>query len=580
MGFFFMKFNNIYKLYLSNKLEEALQLINQQPLSAKILNLKGLIFAKLQQLEDAKIAFTESFKLDNDFTDPLLNLGNLFFKQKNYENALFQFIKAKQINPGKGIADFFLAQIYFIQNRDFAKTEEHLLEAINLDPLNTTFYNYLASFYFNNSNYKKAITFYKQSYQIKKDHFLLKVIAQAFSKLNLFRDSNFYYTEYLKYFKQDTEGYYLLAMNYLFENNKDLFWEYMNRCLAIDPAFDRAIYVISRFKNKQIQINIADLKNWHDVEKQDAKKANYGFALFNFFDQKKDYSKSANYLTTANKLIFNILNTNKYDDAKEFNIYKSCFKQELFKNNILPNQPAPMITPIFIVGLPRSGSTLLENILGYYKDIKSLGEIDYFYRSLQAYFGDLSLETLSYKINQSLLNQEFTTRIRKHYLDLVGNHDCSHKFFTDKMLSNFRFIGFIKHCFPNAKIIHCTRNKSDNLFSIYSNHFGQEPLPWIYDIELLKKYYNSHELLMRHWKDLFGNQIYELNYEAMVNDPVSVSKQVLSYLNLEWSHECLKNLNNTNPIKTASYDQAREQVYKHHLNYSKQYAEFIPELFN
>jgi tetratricopeptide (TPR) repeat protein/LPS sulfotransferase NodH len=575
-----MELNNIYKLYLANKLDEALHFINQHPPSAKLLNLKGLIFSKRQQLEDAKVTFIKSSKEDSNFTDPLLNLGYLFFEQKKYEDALSYFVKAKQINSCKGIADFYLAQICFIKNRDFGKIEEYLLEAINLDPLNNTFYNYLASFYFNNSNYKKAITFYKKSYQIKSDHFLLKVIAQAFSKLNLFRDSNYHYTEYLKYFKQDTEVYYLLAMNYLFENNKDLFWEYMNRCLAIDPAFERAIYVISRFKSKQIQINIADLEHWYDIEKHDVKKTNYGFALFNFFDQKKDYSKAANYLTAANNLVFNILNVNKYDDAKEFNIYKSIFTKEFFKNKIKSNNTAPMITPIFIVGLPRSGSTLLENILSFYKEIKSLGEIDYFYRSIQAYFGDLSLETLNYKINHSLHNQDFTTSICKHYLDLVGNHDCSHKFFTDKMLTNFRFIGFIKYCFPNAKIIHCTRNKSDNLFSIYSNHLGQESLPWIYDIELLKKYYNTYELLMRHWKDLFGNQIYELNYEAMVNDPTNTSKQLLSYLDLEWNYECLNNLNNTNPIKTASYDQAREQVYKHHLNYSKQYAEYIPELFN
>jgi hypothetical protein len=148
------------------------------------------------------------------------------------------------------------------------------------------------------------------------------------------------------------------------------------------------------------------------------------------------------------------------------------------------------------------------------------------------------------------------------------------------MLTNFRFIGIIKTCFPHAKILYCNRNKNDNLFSIYSNHLGANSLPWIYNISKLKKYYLSYKNLMGHWTEIFGNEIYGINYEKLIGNFEFEIKKIINYLGLEWNDACLDLKNNNNPIKTASYDQVRQQVYNKHIDHWEHYKNLIPELFD
>jgi hypothetical protein len=176
------------------------------------------------------------------------------------------------------------------------------------------------------------------------------------------------------------------------------------------------------------------------------------------------------------------------------------------------------------------------------------------------------------------LEQDNTLKaIKEYYLKLINS---SNVYFTDKMLTNFRFIGIIKTCFPHAKILHCERNKNDNLFSIYSNHLGTHSLPWIFSVPLLKKYYKSYKNLMVYWNSLFGSEIYNVNYENLVCNFESEVKKIITYLELDWNEKCLDLKSINNPVKTASHDQVRQQVYNKHINHWKNYENFIPDLFN
>ena len=299
--------------------------------------------------------------------------------------------------------------------------------------------------------------------------------------------------------------------------------------------------------------------------------------MYNLFDYKKDFKKASFFLKQANDLIYKNINPNLFDDQKEFSIYKEVFAKNITKNNLQENNDGFVLTPIFIVGMPRSGSSLVEHILGYYKEIENLGEVDYLFRAIKNFYKTLDLNNFSEKISRSLQSDDDAKQIRNLYL----KHFSSNKlYFTDKMLTNFRFIGFIKYCFPNAKIIYCKRNKSDNCFSIYSNHLGQHSLPWVYNERALLKYYDLHLDIMEHWLKIYKNDIFEIDYDYFVMNYKSEAVKMIKFIGIEWNDLCLDTKLNHTIVKTASYNQVRADIYSNHINYSKNYYNFLPDLFN
>ena len=124
-------------------------------------------------------------------------------------------------------------------------------------------------------------------------------------------------------------------------------------------------------------------------------------------------------------------------------------------------------------------------------------------------------------------------------------------FFTDKMPFNFKVIGLIKVCIPNAKIIHCYRNPNDNLLSIYKNYFSKEIMPWAYNKIELKKYYETYNKLMLHYKTVLGDFIFNLDYEILTKNPEAEIRKILTFCNLEWNNSCL-NIEKNNTIENIT----------------------------
>ena len=319
-----------------------------------------------------------------------------------------------------------------------------------------------------------------------------------------------------------------------------------------------------------------EITSFFDQEKIDVKKSELGFCLFNLFNYKRDFKKASFYLKQANDLVFKNINLKQFDDQKELSIYKEVFTEATVKK--YPHDDESLkFRPIFIVGMPRSGSSLVEHILGYYKEIDNLGEVDYLFRAIKAFYKKLDLNNFSNKILNSLRSDVDAKQIRNLYFKHVSPQNY---YFTDKMLTNFRFIGFIKYCFPNAKILYCKRNKSDNCFSIFSNHLGRLPLPWIYNENMLTKYYDLHSELMDHWIRIYGDDILKIDYENFVTNYKVEAKKIVEYIGVKWNELCLDTKLNFSVVKTASYNQVRSSIYSDHLNYSNKYSKYLPDLFH
>ena len=232
---------------------------------------------------------------------------------------------------------------------------------------------------------------------------------------------------------------------------------------------------------------------------------------------------------------------------------------------------------IFIIGMPRSGTTLVEQIISTHKKISGAGELIYLEETITKNFLD----------NGRLIKKNFleecknkNNKIENQYNELLNLHEFKSETITDKAPHNFRWIGFIKIFFPNSKIIHCIRNPKDNCLSIFKNNFISDGMNWSYSQKNIARYYNFYHNLMKFWKSKVPNSIYDVKYESLIDNPENEIKKIIKFCNLDWDKNCLDfHKKSTTPIKTVSVSQAKNSIYKTSVNISDFYEENLSILF-
>ena len=281
------------------------------------------------------------------------------------------------------------------------------------------------------------------------------------------------------------------------------------------------------------------------------------FALGKAYEDLKKKEKSANYYILANTIKKEITKYNFKIHKEHFDQIYETFKNINFNNkkfNIKNNKKI-----IFICGLPRTGSTLFENIIGSHKEVYSGGELPYLQRSVKKYFAENSNLSKD-KILNHLHNQNID--FVKDYFKSLSNHNFTEKNITDKQLDNFRWIGLIKLFFPNAKILLCKRNFKTNAISIYKNNFSSGYNNWTNDPKDILNYIEYYNKFINLWKKNFPNELFEIEYEELVKKKDIVIKEIINFCELDWDPNCLLFYKNKSPIKTASAFQARQPIYE------------------
>ena len=225
--------------------------------------------------------------------------------------------------------------------------------------------------------------------------------------------------------------------------------------------------------------------------------------------------------------------------------------------------------------MPRSGTTLVEQIVSSHSNVYGAGELSFLDNSIRKYlFKDNIFSEKSIDAN----NIEILNNIRNEYLEGIKSFDNQQEIITDKAPLNFRWVGFIKILFPNSKIIHCVRNPMDVCFSNYKNSFGSNALSYCYDLHDLGVYYNLYKNLMSFWHNTFPKEIYDLSYEDLIKNQDEETKKLIKFCNLNWEETCLLPHKNKNKVSTASLAQIRKPIYKTSLNKWEDYSEYLEDL--
>ena len=278
---------------------------------------------------------------------------------------------------------------------------------------------------------------------------------------------------------------------------------------------------------------------------------------------------------------FNTMKPQRYnDDANEKltnNIIKWFTKEHL--------QHTPVATcdsrqPIFIVGMPRSGTSLTEKILSRHPNVIAGGELGLI-KQIADYGFPESLNTREpFPFYLQNISIDTVNKIAEHYLEHIAQlTKNSEPHITDKMPMNFIYLGVINLLFPQARVINCTRNPLDIGLSCYFVNFASvDDMGFTQDLTTIGNYYNRYEKLMTHWHDVLPLPIYDLSYESLVSDPEVEIKKLLEFCELPWHEECLTPHKSKEASMTASYNQVRKPIYTKSIGRWKNYEQHLQPL--
>ena len=297
------------------------------------------------------------------------------------------------------------------------------------------------------------------------------------------------------------------------------------------------------------------------------------FALGKAYEDIKNYEKAFAYWKQGNSLKRKEIEYSTKYYARLVQVVKENFTNDLFEK--FKNYGKPDKTLIFIVGMPRSGTTLVQQILSSHPEVFGVGESNQFSNKInQCFFKENGF----LKENLHNCDPKNFTKIGEDYINNIRQFSTDAKHILVKDLLNFTWLGFIKIIFPHAKIVHCVRNPLDNCVSLFKNYFIGG-VDFSYDLIELGEYYNLYQDVMLFWNNILPNYYVNVFYDELINEPKKQIEKLLNFCNLEWNENCIKFYNNKNSISTGTNSiNVHQPIYKTSMQYWKCYEKQLQPL--
>jgi len=349
------------------------------------------------------------------------------------------------------------------------------------------------------------------------------------------------------------------------------------RLLSIQPDSPRGYDILTYVKKYQ-DADDPDITAMVDLYAQSApdseERQAMCFMLGTVMEQLKQYDRAFAYLAEGNGIRHNKTTYNGEHELANMDHIMTAYTPAVFSNTSDNDDT----TPIFILGMPRCGSTLTEQILAVHPDVASRGECGFFEGGLASLHSDdnpLTLERLT------AFTPEQWDEVGRHYLERLRGGDSAPLRITDKTLPNFRMIGAIHCALPKAKIVHVRRHPLDTCLSIYKLHLVGFMFDFAYDLGDLGRYYRQYLKLMQHWRDVLPPGVmYELDYEMLVADQEGETRKLLEYCGLPWNEACLQFDKAKNVVRTSSMAQVRRGIYTDAMAVWKRYEKQLQPLID
>jgi len=352
-----------------------------------------------------------------------------------------------------------------------------------------------------------------------------------------------------------------------------------DKAIQLKPDFamaHRNLSNLKEYKTGDTQIELIE-SLLTDSEPNEADRAELCFALAKAYEDLGEYDKSFSHLQDGNRLRKKELRYNIEVDRRVFSEIRESFTARCLAPDVAPDENAS-IQPLFIVGMLRSGTSLVEQILVSHTEVHGAGELETMNQLVDPILSNFRDENVS-QDKRKISTVEIDS-VRSAYLETLTALDVPEKIITDKMPLNFRWIGFILSAFPAAKIIHVNRDPRATCWSIYKHYFPTEGNGYAYDMEDLAGFYKLYIDLMSFWRERYPNSIYDLCYEDLTENQEEETRKLLAFCDLKWEEQCLDFHKTKRVVKTTSATQVRKKMYKGSSETWRNYENHLQSLIN
>ncbi len=539
---------------LETVIEQTTALCRRFPMSYELYNILGVANSKLGRQKDAIANYKKSIAINPAFAGAHYNFGNACRDLGRLEDAIAGYTRTLELAPGFVDAALNLGNAL----KRLGRREEAIgcyENALTLKPNDARAYNNLGDTLIELGRYDDAVAKLTRALEIQPDFAEAKNnLGNAFRNLNRHDDAVACYNQAIERKPGYADAHNNLGAAFTDLGRKEEAIASYSAALRIKPDFARAHRNLSTIKHYEAgdpQIGqISKLLAEESLPIDDRTQLN--FALGKALDDLGDYETAFARFAEGNSLRKKMLGYSAATDRELFDAIRSAFgldnhspgDQRRYRKQCLP-------TPVFIVGMPRSGTSLVEQVLASHSEIYGGGEMSALEDALHASGG----------LNAGLSPARLE-KLAQHYRSSLAKLDANKSYIVDKMPLNFRWIGFIRHALPEAKIIHTQRDARAICWSIFRHYFSTGGNGYAYDLNDLADFYNLYKDIMDFWETLFPGDIYRLDYERLTENQEEETRKLLNYTGLAWEDQCLEFHKTDRAVATASALQVKEKIYK------------------
>ena len=580
-------FNNLGVAYFDKgKYEDAVRCyrraIEIDPAYPEPHNNLGNALTALGRTGEAREAYEKALELRPDYAEALHNMATLLGGAGDTEEAEKALRRSIELQPDKIENYRQLANLLLVGNR-VQEAIEVLAEALKRDEKNVETLIALARAHLKQGTNAVAARLAREAMELDEENpEIWHVYGQCCHELDRFDEAVEYFEKALEKRPDFIECRHSLAITLkslgdfdraeaelrgLIEKQPGLIAAYSGLTDMIKFTEDHPYF--QRLREMVEQMGEAD----------DERAMFLHYAIAKAYDDIGDYERAFDHYSRGAAMKRRRLD---YDEEKSeafFESIKKTYDAKFFTEKQVRGHPSTL--PIFIVGMPRSGSTLTEQVLSSHPEVYGAGEIKVLSQSIHR-LRHLHPDLPPFPELGRAMDEAHYRQLGSFYLGVTALLDEEAAHITDKLLTNYYFLGLIHKAFPNARIIHTMRNPVDCCLSCYTKLF-KDDMPYTYDLRELGRYYRRYQALMEHWRQVLPEGVMlEVQYEEMVADFENKAKEIVAFCGLEWDEQCLRFYESRRPVKTASVAQVRKPIYKDSVErwrrYEKQLQPLLEEL--
>ncbi|MBV9549299.1 MAG: sulfotransferase [Alphaproteobacteria bacterium] len=576
-------FNLALALKAQEKLIEAGAALNKaialKPDYVEAITQSGTVLMALNNRAAAVEAFQRSLSLRDNQFEAHYNLGLALYRLDRLEDAKLSFARAASLNDRSAEAFLALGRTLNELGRRTLATSA-LARAAALAPDNAEAHGLLASVFLADGWTKAAMDEIGKAIALapNNEHYHM-VHGRILGELNRLEEAEAANRRAVDIAPESMEALGALGRSYLtvgrMEDAKAVFQKAL--ALHIDdihPHLDMAR--VEKFKPGDPRLGPLESFLAQEEWLTTRDRAALNYTLGRAYDEMGDFDRAFAHFEKANAAQREHQPDTEAADVAWFESAKRIFTPEFFIARAGSGSQSRV--PIFVLGMPRSGTTLTEQIISSHPMVRGAGEVQ-----------DLEIATRIVRHRHQLKTEmpEVTAEFSADQLRELGDTYVARlqdrapgsERITDKLLGNYNRIGLIQVALPNAVIIHCRRNPVDNCVSIYTNHFV-ESLEHANDLARLGRYYRRYHALMAHWRSVLPGRFLDVQYEDTVRDTEAIARQVIAWCGLEWDPRCLDFQKNARRVATLSITQVRQPVYTSSVERWRNYEKHLGPLLD